>query len=82
MHLIMMCKFMMNRHYNDFLLFFFFFVFCFVLSLLLDRGICGNMVGNRNCSKDSFCIVSRGRFLDSCTCNDGYLGNGFVCEGN
>lgn len=46
------------------------------------QGICGNMIGNRNCSKDSLCEVSRGRFLDSCTCNDGYLGNGFVCEGN
>ena len=39
------------------------------------------MMANRNCSKDSFCEVSRGRFLDSCSCNDGYLGNGFVCEG-
>lgn len=49
--------------------------------VLLDQGVCGNMIGNRNCSKDSFCKVRRGRFLDSCTCNDGYLGNGFICEG-
>ena len=52
------------------------------LHILLERGVCGNMIANQNCSEDAYCEVFNGRFLARCSCNDGFLGNGFICQGN
>ena len=48
----------------------------------LGKGACGNIVPSKGiCSADAVCEVSaNGRVLLTCSCRDGFLGTGPVCQ--
>jgi hypothetical protein len=50
---------------------------CFVI-VCIDFNECGNRTDN--CSALAMCVNTVGSY--NCTCNSGYSGNGFVCDGN
>ena len=54
---------------------------CLVL-MMTDVGVCGNTFMGRNCSEDALCYLSKDdRLIQSCLCQTGYIGDGFLCEG-
>ena len=61
-----------------YLLTFFFFFSCQQIEKIVDVNEC--LTNNGGCDIHATCENTFGNF--SCTCNTGYLGDGFDCQGN
>ena len=53
-----------------------------IFYMITDIGVCGNTFMGRNCSENAFCYLSEdNRYIQDCSCKNGYIGMGFICQG-
>jgi len=55
-------------------------VMCKTVLCYTDVDECDATTGTNNCSSLAYCTNTAGSY--DCTCEKGYTGDGFTCEGN
>jgi len=55
-------------------------VICKTVLCYIDVDECDATTGTNNCSSHAYCTNTAGSY--DCTCEKGYTGDGFTCEGN